>query len=129
MITEIEPAKDLLEKIIKRIHKEERVLVLRKTICFSALLILSLFAFTPAYKTLMLDLNQSGFLNFSSLVISDFSSVLTHWQSFGLILLETLPVISLALFLAVVLTFLQSLKSLTKTSKLYGKRYFRFKII
>ena len=118
MIIEIQPPEDLLAKIIRSVHREERILVFKKTIAFSAFFIFSFFAFTPAYRNLISDLNQTGFLNFSSLMFSDSSAVLANWQSFGLILLETLPVVSLALFLAVVLTFLQSLKSLTKNVKI-----------
>jgi hypothetical protein len=118
MITEIEPPKDLLEKIIKRIHKEERILVLRKTILFSATLAVSMFALIPTFKILLSDFSQTGFINFSSLLFSDFYAVMSHWQSFAIVLLETLPIISLALFLAVILTFLQSLKSLSKNVKI-----------
>jgi len=114
----IEPPKGLLEKIIKRIHREERFLVLRNTIIFSATLILSILGFIPSFKMLSSDFSQSGFLNFSSLMFSDFSIVSAHWQSFVMVLLETLPVLSLALFLAILLTFLESVKHLTKDVKI-----------
>lgn len=114
----IEPPRELLGKILKRIHKEQRILVLRKIIIFSITLSLSLLAFIPSFKILLSDLNQSGFGNFFSLIFSDFSAVTTYWQSFVMILLETLPALSLALFLAVLLTFLQSIKSLTKNIKI-----------
>ena len=48
-----------------------------------------------------IEVKQPGFINFFSLMFSDFSSVVTYWQSFAMILLETLPALSLALFLAV----------------------------
>ena len=114
----IQPPKDLLEKILKRIHREERILVLRRIIIFSVTLTASLLSFVPTIKILLSDFNQSGFVNFFSLIFSDFSSVATYWQSFTLILLESLPALSLALFLAVLLTFLQSIKSLTKNIKI-----------
>ena len=113
----IEPPSGLYEKIIKRIHREERVLVLRKIFIFSTTLIASVAGFFPALKMFSGDLYQSGFLHFSSLAFSDFSTVATYWQSFAIILLETLPAVSLALFLAVVLLFLQSIKSLSKNIK------------
>ncbi len=113
----IEPPKGLLEKILKRIHKEERILVLRRTIIFSATLIASIIGFVPAFNMLSADFSRSGFLNFLSLIFSDFSSVMPHWQNLAMILLESLPAVSLALFLAIVLTFLQSIKSLSKNIK------------
>jgi len=109
-----EPPKGLLEKILKRIHKEERLLVLRRIIVFSVMLTGSLIGFVPSLKMLLSDLGSSGFANFLSLIFSDFPSIATYWQSFIMILLETLPAVSLALFLAVVLLFLQSIKSLSK---------------
>jgi len=110
----IEPSKELLPRILKRIHKEERVLVLKKIIISSAVFLGSLAGLIPSVKILLSDFSRSGFLSFFSLMFSDFSTIAKYWQSFAMILLETLPVISLALFLAVLLTFLQSIKFLTK---------------
>ena len=115
----IEPPIGLFEKIINRIHKEERVLVLRRIIIFSTTLVISLIGFFPALSLLMSGLNQSGFLNFFSLMFSDSSTIMTYWQSFAMVLLQTLPALSLALFLAILLTLLQSIKSLTKYAKLF----------
>ena len=117
MLKSVNPPKGLLENIIKRIHYEERVLVLRRVVLFSTTLLASLVAFIPTFRLLVSDFSQSGFLRFFSLMFSDFSTVTTYWQSFTMVLLETLPFASLALFLAVLLTFLQSIKSLTKNVK------------
>ena len=115
----IEPPIGLFEKIINRIHKEERVLVLRRVVLFSTTLLISLVAFFPAFSMLMADFSHSGFLNFFSLAFSDSSTVMKYWQSFTMTLLEAIPALSLALFLAILLTFLQSIKSLTKYAKLF----------
>lgn len=114
----VNPPSGLLEKILKRIHREERILVLRRVVLFSITLAGSILAFVPALKILLSDFSQSGFLNFFSLIFSDFPSVAAYWQSFAMILLETLPAVSLALFLAVLLTFLESVKVLTKNIKI-----------
>lgn len=131
MNSQIEPPKELLGKIIERIHREERLFVLGRATLFSITLVVSIIGFIPAFRMLSDDLSQSGFFNFFSLIFSDFSTVASYWKSFALILLETLPAISLALFLAVVLTFLQSIRSLTKNIKLikHGKQHLRIKII
>lgn len=110
----MEPPTGLMKKIIMRIHKEERVLVLRRIILFSVTLIFSTLSFIPISNMLMSDFNQSGFLHFVSLAFSDFSVVTAYWQSFTITLLETLPAISLALFFAILLIFLESVKYLTK---------------
>jgi len=115
----INPPQGLLEKVLKRIRKEERVLVLRRTVIFSLTLLASLIGFIPSLNILLSNFNNSGFTSFFSLIFSDFSSVATYWQSFALILLESLPAVSLAIFLAVVLTLLQSIKSLTENIKIW----------
>jgi hypothetical protein len=113
----IEPPSGLLKKIMTCIHREERILIIRKTIISSALLICSIAVFIPSLKMFLSDISNSGFLSFFSLIFSDFSSIANYWQSFGMILLETLPAISLAIFLAVALTLFQSIWSLGKEVK------------
>lgn len=115
------PPKGLLEKILKCIHKEQRFLVCRRIIFCSATLTGSMIAFIPTFKMLVLNVNQSGFLHFFSLTFSDFSTITTYWQSFAMILLETLPAVSLAIFLAILLIFLQSIRSLTKNIKIINQ--------
>ena len=115
---EREPPKGLLEKILKRIRREERFLVFRRTAIFSVMLIASLLGVVPSLKIVLTDFGQSGFINFFSLLFSDFHSVATYWQSFLMILLETLPAASLALFLFILLILLQSFKSLVKNIKI-----------
>jgi ABC-type spermidine/putrescine transport system permease subunit I len=115
---DILPPKGLLEKILKRIHKEERLLVFKKIIIFSVMLMGSLAGLVPALRMLLSDFSRSGFVSFFSLIFSDPSVVAMYWRSFTMILLETLPALSLALFLAVLLILLQSIKSLTRSLKI-----------
>jgi ABC-type spermidine/putrescine transport system permease subunit I len=119
----IEPPQGLYEKIIMRIHHEERVLVFRRIMIFSTTLAISILAFIPSLKMLLSDFSHSGFLSFFSLAFSDSSAIMAYWQSFAMILLETLPALSLALVLAIILTFLQSAKSLAKNIKIIKGRY------
>ena len=118
----MEPPNGLLEKILNRIHHEERILVLRKIIVFSVTLTGSLAGLVPAFRVLLSDFGRSGFLRFFSLIFSDFSAVAAYWQNFVLILLESLPILSLAVFLAVLIIFLQSIRALTKNVKIMVKR-------
>jgi len=113
----MEPRSELLSIIIKRLHKEERILAVRRVVLFAIMFACSVIGLVPAFNMLMSDISSSGFYNFFSLIFSDFSVVATYWQNFTMILLETLPALSLALFLAVILTFLQSTKLLLKDIK------------
>ncbi len=114
----IEPPSGLLQKVMDRLHKEERLYALRRVVLFSVVAVGSLVGLLPAFNNLAADFNQSGFWQFFSLAFSDFSIITEYWKSFLMMLLETLPVMSLALFLAVIATFLQSVRSLNKNVKL-----------
>jgi hypothetical protein len=117
----IEPSQGLFKKIMKRIHREERFLAIRKNIFFSITFVISTGSFIPAFKMLLSDFSESGFLSFFSLIFSDFSIISVYWKNFALILLETLPVFSIAVFLVILLVFLQSLKSLSKNIKIINR--------
>jgi ABC-type Fe3+ transport system permease subunit len=112
-----EPSPELFTKIMKRIRREERILLFRKITFFSTILVASLAAFVPAVKMLVQEAQSSGFVQFASLAFSDFGTIKAYWQTFAITILETLPAISLAFFLAVLLTFLQSVKALSKNIK------------
>jgi hypothetical protein len=116
-----QPSSDLCEKIIMRIHKEERILVIKSLVLFSFITVVSAVALVPIAQTLLSQLESSGFLQFSSLMFSDFSLVLVYWKSFAMIILETLPALSIALLLAFLLTLLQSTISLAKNIRLIIK--------
>jgi hypothetical protein len=108
-----EPRESLLEKIISRIHHEQRVLDVRnKILIFSLMLVFSITALVSVARLLLSDFVDSGFVQFFSLLFSDFSDISLYWRSFVLALLETLPALSLVSFFSLLLLFLQSLKSL-----------------
>lgn len=114
----IEPPIGLFEKIISRIHRERRILTIkRRIIIFSVGLVGSLAAFFPALKMVSAELSSSGFNQFFSLIFSDFTVVMRYWQSFVMTLLETLPVMSLMVLLAVIFILLESSKYLAKNVK------------
>lgn len=114
----VEPPSGLFERIVNRIHKEQRLLTIRRRIAiFSVGLSGSSVVFIPVFKMLSAELAESGFIQFLSLLFSDFSIVARYWQSFVLTLLETLPAISLIVFLTIIFVFLESLKFLIKNTK------------
>lgn len=113
-----EPPKELFGNIMKRIHKEERLLTLRKRLAVASFILLSsgvlLF---PAFKAVQSSMVESGFAEFLSLIFYDLKSVIVFWQSFSLALLESLPATSLAGFLAVLLVFLGALRFVARDMK------------
>jgi ABC-type phosphate/phosphonate transport system permease subunit len=113
-----EPPKELLGKIMQRIRKEQRIAAATKLIVFSVMLAGSAIAFLPVYQAMLTGFAESGFTQFFSLLFSDSSAMLAYWQSFVPALLETLPVLSITAFLAILLVFLQSLRSVSRNIKI-----------
>ncbi len=108
-----EPPAGLLPKVLKRLEKEaaRSAARARRQLALASLLLLSsLVALVPIFRAAYADLSASGFLSYLSLLFSDFSIVVSSWQSFAFSLLETIPVVSLTLLLAVTFIFLFALR-------------------
>ncbi|MCX6731374.1 MAG: hypothetical protein NTX55_00025 [Candidatus Parcubacteria bacterium] len=111
----------LFEKIMWRIGEEQRFAAKRRLVFISLGAIASLAALVPVFNLARTDLAESGFLQFLSLAISNFGTVVVYWKTFIMSLLETIPAVSMAMLLGVVLVFLASLKLLAKDLKIvYG---------
>lgn len=114
----IEPPAGLLDRILSRIALERRLQRAKhRLVVFSIALLISIISFLPAFKLAQTSLRESGFSQFLSLLTTDWSIIMVYWQSFIFSLLESLPVISLAIFVAVIYIFALSLKFLTQDLK------------
>ena len=114
----MKPLDDLFGKVINRVHKERRILAIRRRIMlYSALFIMSVTAVIPAANILIAESAESGFFQFISLIFTDSNVILVYLQSFSLALLEALPAVGLLAVLSVTLVFLWSLKNLTLNIK------------
>lgn len=118
----IEPPIELLDNVLCRIKKKELCLVAWRGALFLCIMIATAIFLTPAFKMLTEDINQSGFFYFVSLLFSDFSVIASYWKNFTLALLESVPAVSLALFFAVLVLFLESLKYFSRDAKVILKR-------
>lgn len=103
---------DLFNRIMLEMRREQKKADQIRAAFFSFTFIASLLAFVPALNLLRANLTASGFMDYFSLLFSDWGVIAEYWQSFVLSLLEVLPVMSLAVFLAVIFVFLESLKHL-----------------
>lgn len=117
-----EAPEGLFGKIMERIRSEQRLLaVKRRLVVISLGFLASAGALIPVFNLVKTNLAESGFLQFLSLALSDFGVVINYWQTFAMSLLETIPAVSMAMFLGVVLAFLASLKLLARDVKIiYG---------
>ena len=116
-----EPPDWPLGRIVSRINEKKKINLIRQKLALASIGFLgSIFSFLPALNLLSKSLNESGFLDFISLIFSDAGTVLVLWKTFYLSLLETLPVVEIILFSAVLLVFLESLRYLSKNLKEAG---------
>ena len=114
----IELPEGIFGRIMARLRAEQRLLTIKRRMAiFSIGLIGSGVAFIPVFKMAQVEISNSGFLQFFSLLFSDFGTVAAYWQSFVLSLLETFPAVSAAALLSVILVFLGSLKFLVRNIK------------
>jgi hypothetical protein len=113
-----EPPKDLLEKIMNQIHweQERRIIKVRFTL-FSVLLVTSLIALIPTFKMIQTSFAQSEFINFIQLAFTDTKAIINYFDSFIVAILESLPVMAIALFLFVIFVLLESIKYIAQYSK------------
>ncbi len=96
-----EPQPELAGLIMTRIYREEKKLALKRVGAFSAVSVAGVLALIPTWNLFAVALSTSGFLNFSSLLFSDWSSVSAHVGDFIFSLAESLPIVELSLLLLV----------------------------
>jgi len=115
---EIEPPAELLQKVINRIEKEERLLVLKKRVFgffvgLIGLMTALIYSFNLAQATIL----ESGFNQYFSLLFSDTAIIVNYWQSFFMTILESFPAAEIAFFLIALSGVLQVVKILIKDLK------------
>lgn len=103
-----EPPLELYHLIISKIKaKEQRRLKWHFGI-MGFLSAISFISLVPSLGLLGSNLSQSGFYQYLSLAFSDGGILLNSWQEFSLLIMESLPVVSLVICLAIILVFLWS---------------------
>jgi hypothetical protein len=118
-----EPPTRLIGAVVARIQTKERQSALIRSVTFAIGLVASLIAFVPALRSVQAAMAESGFLAYLGLLFSDTGAILSTSRNFALILLESLPVFSLALFLVILFLLLESAFHLiTDTSRLFSLR-------
>ncbi len=106
-----EPPAHLLDGIMKRIEREQGSLKIKIRFVFSLFAaVLMAGIFVPVWNNLQSEAAQSGFTQFISLLFSDLNSVLSSWQDYAMSLLESIPFVSLTVFLGIVFVLLFALR-------------------
>jgi hypothetical protein len=115
----INPPADLGRKIISRLQLEEMKYLKRRLILCWFLFIFSALALFWVWRMLTTTWSKSAIGIFLNLFLTDITIVFKYWQNFILAILESLPVIEMAIFLGFLWVFLTSLRVFIKTLKDY----------
>lgn len=95
-----EPPQGLFERIILAIKREQELRRSKKLLFgFLGLLVVSVVALPLSGTMLAQQIESSGIYYFFTAAVSDFSTFLALWQDFSLAILESLPIISLVVFI------------------------------
>lgn len=112
----IEPPVGLEQVILASIRR----LIRRRLAYWISLSVASLGATIAALVYLLKALSQSGFGQYLSLIWSDKTMVLTYGKELGLTLVESLPVLELAIFCVVIGIFVWSFTQIIKNKPAYS---------
>jgi len=117
-----EPPAGLAQRILANIQKRERRILGMKIALSSTVFGVSLFVIVAGCINLMAQLSNSGFFQFSSLLISDFSTTIANFPDFALSLAEAFPALSAAVVLGGILFAIWSLSALLDETALMNRR-------
>jgi len=95
----ITPPKGLHELILVRINIEEKCLVKIRTWIFGSSTAVSFGLSLWAVVYFIKSVNETGFWQYFSLIFSENGAMLAYWRELTLSLAESLPIVSLIIFL------------------------------
>ncbi len=96
----LEPPAGLFDKIILAIQKEQELRHTKRILAgFLLLLIISVISTPFSFSLLIDEIKSSGINYFVSTAFSNFSIFLSLWKEFGLAVLESIPIVALAIFI------------------------------
>lgn len=114
MIPAAIPRSGLLERVLLALYTEQQQSRLWRVRVFATTALLSLAALVPVVISLVKAFATSNFDTYLSLVFTDGSVLLSYWKTIGASLIEALPVLSLAVTLALVGALLWSLRCMVR---------------
>lgn len=93
----------LFEMILMQIRHERLMRIKRQLVVIWLSLIITLGAAIPLFRSMEASFVESGSIQMISLIFSDFGIMMADWQNFCVAILESLPIMSIAVFLGTVL--------------------------
>lgn len=121
----VEPPAGLFDKIILAIKREQELKQTKKLLFgFLFLFVASLIMIPLSWTLLIYQLEISGISYFISTALSDFGTFLTLWREFSLAILESLPIVSILVFVISVGIALFTLRLFLYKKRLLLKYFF-----
>ena len=117
---EIEVPEGLFEKIILSIEREKEIQKIKRALF---LLIIALILMPFSFKFFLVQIKESGLNLFLSLILTDFSTILTFWKDFVLTLVEFLPIFGIIFLFANVVFLLIELRTLLNKKDLINSLF------
>lgn len=111
LFSEINPPEGLAQAILWRIEAERRRIARFRFISMGAVAGLSAIAMVPTVQYTVGEFYQSGFYQYSSLLLSDGGSILPYWREFTITLAESAPLLGITLSLGLIFVLFASLQS------------------
>lgn len=118
-IRHVNPPQDFESKILKTIKSKDKFQTIVKLAIEGFLSVVSLIAAFPLGISLINTFYQSSSYQYISLLLSGDLSILVYWKDLGFSIIESLPVLSITLFLSVGLIFLFSGLKTLRDSRQY----------
>jgi hypothetical protein len=95
-----EPSAGLFDEIILAIKKEQELQHTKRLLFgFLFLLIISIISTPFSFTFLINQIKSSGIHYFISSAFSNFSVFITYWKEFSLAILESIPIVAVAVFI------------------------------
>jgi len=101
-----------------RLARARRMLVLHST-----LFVASFVALIPATQYFLSELSRSDIFQYLSLLFSDGGAVMTYWQDFSLLVLESLPVLGVVVLLSTLLALVASARTVLRDAGVFQHPY------
>jgi len=99
-LTPAEPPPGLFDRIIIAIKKEQELQHTKRLLFgFLFLLVISIISTSFSFILLMNQIKSSGIHYFISSAFSNFSVFITFWKEFSLAILESIPIVAVAIFI------------------------------
>jgi heme/copper-type cytochrome/quinol oxidase subunit 4 len=105
-----DPTDQMCQRVMQKIEHRELGRIRRRAFGFGLMVIVTILAFIPAINYLSRTFVASGLGQYSSLLSSDGSYVMAHWQDLAMSIGEALPATALMMILVLVILCLLALR-------------------